>query len=157
MEAAAISKNCQEPGRGGEWPVRQQENEALEVPPALLDLKRGLRGVEWVNLGRGRPENLMVWVHWVVYNMPPDTKSLPENAGKARLPQGALLGLNDCKKTGYGGPCPPIDRHRYFHKLYALDITLDLRNATKLQIERAMRDHVLANAELIGTYQKGDR
>src|SRR5262249_3942372 len=99
----------------------------------------------------------MVWVHWVVYNMPPDTKSLPENAGKAQLPQGALLGLNDFKKTGYGGPCPPIGRHRYFHKLYALDITLDLRDATKSQIERAMRGHVLANAELIGTYQKGDR
>jgi Raf kinase inhibitor-like YbhB/YbcL family protein len=50
----------------------------------------------------------MVWVHWVVYNIPPDTKSLPENAGKSRLPQGTLLGLNDFKKTGYGGPCPPI-------------------------------------------------
>jgi Raf kinase inhibitor-like YbhB/YbcL family protein len=65
--------------------------------------------------------------------------------------------LNDFKKTGYGGPCPPIGRHRYFHKLYALDITLDLRDATKSQIERAMRDHVLANAALVGTYQKGDR
>jgi Raf kinase inhibitor-like YbhB/YbcL family protein len=75
----------------------------------------------------------MVWVHWVVYNMPPDTKSLPENAGKARLPPGALLGLNDFKKAGYGGPCPPIGRHRYFHKLYALDIALDLRDATKSQ------------------------
>ena len=81
----------------------------------------------------------MVCVHWVVYKMPPDTKSLPENAGKARLPQGASLRLNDFKKTGYGGPCPPIGRHRYFHKLYALDITLDLRNATKLQIERSRR------------------
>src|SRR5262249_36301357 len=100
---------------------------------------------------------IMVWVHWVVYNIPPDTKSLPENAGKARLPQGVLLGLNDFKKTGYGGPCPPIGRHRYFHKLYALDITLDLKGATKSQIERAMRGHVLANAELIGTFQKGDR
>jgi Raf kinase inhibitor-like YbhB/YbcL family protein len=89
--------------------------------------------------------------------MPTDIKSLPENAGKARWPQGALLGLNDFKKTSYGGPCPPIGRHRYFHKLYALDITLDLREATKLQIERAMQGHVLANAELIGTYQKGDR
>jgi phosphatidylethanolamine-binding protein (PEBP) family uncharacterized protein len=60
-------------------------------------------------------------------------------------------------KPGYGGPCPPIGRHRYIHKLYALDITLDLRGATKAQIERAMQGHVLANAELIGTYQKGDR
>jgi Raf kinase inhibitor-like YbhB/YbcL family protein len=99
----------------------------------------------------------MVWVHWVVYNIPPDTKTFPENAGKSSLPQGALLGVNDFKKTGYGGPCPPIGRHRYFHKLYALDITLDLRGATKSQIERAMQGHVLANAQLIGTYQKGDR
>src|SRR5262249_44698562 len=99
----------------------------------------------------------MVWVHWVVYNIPSDTRSLPENAGKARLPQGTLLGLNDFRKTAYGGPCPPIGRHRYFHKLYALDVTLDLRGATKSQIEQAMQGHVLATAELIGTYQKGDR
>ena len=89
--------------------------------------------------------------------MPPDTKGLPENAGKVGLPQGVLLGRNDFKKLGYGGPCPPIGRHRYFLKLYALDITLDLTGATKSQIERAMHGHVLANAELIGTYQKGDR
>jgi Raf kinase inhibitor-like YbhB/YbcL family protein len=66
----------------------------------------------------------MVWVHWIVYNLPPDTESLPENAGKTRLPQGALLGLNDFKKTGYGGPCPPIGRHRYFHmRITTLDPT----------------------------------
>ena len=65
----------------------------------------------------------MVWVHWVVYNMPPNTKSLPENAGKARLPPGALLGLNDFKKTGYGGPCPPgHSQHRYHFILYALNV-----------------------------------
>jgi Raf kinase inhibitor-like YbhB/YbcL family protein len=93
-----------------------------------------------------------VWVHWVVYNIPPDTKSLPENVHS--LPQGASLGRNDFERTGYGGPCPPIGRHRYFHKLYALDIRLDLRDATKPQIEQAMRGRVLANAELIGTYQK---
>ena len=78
----------------------------------------------------------MVWVHWVVYNIPPNAKSLPENLGKARLPQGASFGLNDFKKTEYGGPCPPIGRHRYFHKLHALDITLDLRGPTKSQIEQ---------------------
>jgi Raf kinase inhibitor-like YbhB/YbcL family protein len=99
----------------------------------------------------------MVWVHWVVYNMPPDTESLPENAGKPGLPQGTVLGVNDFKKTAYGGPCPPIGRHRYFHKLYALDAKLDPKSATKSQIERAMQGHVLANAELIGTYQKGNR
>ncbi len=73
------------------------------------------------------------------------------------MPPGTQLGVNDFKKTGYGGPCPPIGRHRYFHKLYALDTTLDLRGATKPQVERAMQGHVLANAQLIGTYQKGDR
>jgi Raf kinase inhibitor-like YbhB/YbcL family protein len=101
-----------------------------------------------------------VWVHWVVYNIPPDTRSLPVNVGQARLPQGALLGLNDFDdntKKEYDGPCPPIGRHRYFHKLYALDIKLDLRDATKPQIERAMRGHELANTELIGTYQEGDK
>jgi Raf kinase inhibitor-like YbhB/YbcL family protein len=98
-----------------------------------------------------------VWVHWVVYNIPPDARGLPENASKAGLPQGAVVGLNDFKKTEYGGPCPPVGRHRYFHKLYALDITLDLKGATKSQIEQAIKGHVLANAELIGTYQKGDR
>jgi Raf kinase inhibitor-like YbhB/YbcL family protein len=97
-----------------------------------------------------------VWVHWVVYNIRPDVKGLPENAGKAGLPQGAVVGLNDFKKAEYGGPCPPIGRHRYFHKLYALNITLDLKGATKSQIEQAMKGRVLANAELIGTYQKGD-
>jgi len=105
------------------------------------------------------------WVHWVVYNIPPATRGLPENAARAGLPQGALHGRNDFasqdprdpRATGYGGPCPPSGRHRYFHKLYALDITLNLRDATKSQIEQAMRDHVLANAELIGTYQRGAR
>jgi hypothetical protein len=66
----------------------------------------------------------LVWVHWVVYNMPSHTRGLPENASKAGLPRGTVLGLNDFKKTSYGGPCPPIGRHRYFHKLHALDTTM---------------------------------
>jgi Raf kinase inhibitor-like YbhB/YbcL family protein len=94
----------------------------------------------------------LVWVHWVVYNIPPHTRSLPENASKAAVP-----GLNDFKKTAYGGPCPPIGRHRYYHKFYALDIALDLKRASKPEIELAMKGHVLAEAELIGTYQKGNR
>src|SRR5215471_4933980 len=136
------------------------EGEDVSPPLAWEDAPNGAKSLVLIIDDPDAPDPKapkMVWVHWVVYNMPPDTKSLPENAGKARLPLGALLGLNDFQKTGYGGPCPPIGRHRYFHKLYALDITLDLRDATKSQIERAMRGHVLANAELIGTYQKGDR
>ena len=95
----------------------------------------------------------MTWVHWVLYNLPAEATGLPE-AAKA-LPRGTLQGLNDWKRTRYGGPCPPVGRHRYFHKLYALDVVLpDLGQPTKAQVEAAMKGHVIAQAELIGTYQK---
>ena len=93
-----------------------------------------------------------VWVHWVVYNVPPSVTELPEAVKD--LPAGAKSGLNDWGRPGYGGPCPPIGRHRYFHKLYALDRTLELDRPTKADVERAMQGHVLGSAELIGTYQK---
>ena len=96
----------------------------------------------------------MTWVHWVLYNLPPTTDGLPENA--KTLPQGTQEGTNDWSRTGYGGPCPPVGRHRYFHKLYALDVVLrDLEQPTKAQVEAAMEGHVLAQAELVGTYEKG--
>jgi len=95
----------------------------------------------------------MTWVHWVVYNLPPDTPGLAE--GGKDLPAGARQGLNDWKRTGYGGPCPPIGRHRYFHKLYALrEVLPDLGAASKVQLERAMEGKILAQATLVGTYQK---
>ena len=98
----------------------------------------------------------MTWVHWVIYNIPPEAAVLPEGAGSGPLPSGTLEGTNDWKRTGYGGPCPPIGRHRYFHKLYALDTTLaDLGRPTKAKLEAAMSGHVLAKAELVGTYEKG--
>ena len=96
----------------------------------------------------------MTWVHWVLYNLPPDVPELSE--GVTKLPPGTGEGLNDWQRTGYGGPCPPIGRHRYFHKLYALDVVLpDLNNPTKAQLEAAMDGHVLAQGELVGTYEKG--
>jgi Raf kinase inhibitor-like YbhB/YbcL family protein len=98
-----------------------------------------------------------VWVHWVLYNIPPGARGLDENADKTGLPPGTVRGVTDSRKTQYGGPCPPIGRHRYVHKLYALDTTLDLGEATKADLQAAMKGHVLAAAELIGTYQKGDR
>lgn len=95
----------------------------------------------------------MTWVHWVLYNLPPDGAGLAE--GIAQLPAGTREGLNDWKRTGYGGPCPPIGRHRYFHKLYALDALLpDLGRPDKARLEQAMQGHILAQAELIGTYRK---
>ncbi|MGD9000843.1 MAG: YbhB/YbcL family Raf kinase inhibitor-like protein [Granulosicoccaceae bacterium] len=97
----------------------------------------------------------MTWVHWVVYNIPPDVAGLPEDVRSAVLPAGAKQGLNDWNRTGYGGPCPPIGRHRYFHKLYALDTVLNnLKKASKDKVETAMKGHIIAQAELVGTYQK---
>lgn len=97
----------------------------------------------------------MTWVHWLLYNLPPDTSGLPEGVGAKGLPKGTLEGINDWHRSGYGGPCPPIGRHRYFHKLYALDTVLpDLHQPPKTKLEQAMRGHVLAQAELVGTYQR---
>jgi hypothetical protein len=95
----------------------------------------------------------MTWVHWVVYNIPPAVSGLEE--GAKTLPAGARSGLNDWNRTGYGGPCPPIGRHRYFHKLYALDTVLEGLDApTKSDVEKAMKGHVLAQAELMATYER---
>ena len=97
----------------------------------------------------------MTWVHWVLYNIPAAAAGLQEGVSPSALPAGTRDGLNDWKRTGYGGPCPPIGRHRYFHKLYALDTVLpDLGTPTKAALEKAMEGHALANAELVGTYQK---
>jgi Raf kinase inhibitor-like YbhB/YbcL family protein len=98
---------------------------------------------------------LMTWVHWVLYNLPPAAGDLDEGVGRQALPSGAGAGTNDWKREPYGGPCPPIGRHRYFHKLYALDTMLtDLSAPTKAELEKAMEGHVIGRAELIGTYQK---
>ncbi len=100
----------------------------------------------------------MTYVHWVLYNIPATATGFPEGIAASGLPAGTLEGVNDWKRTGYGGPCPPIGRHRYFHKLYALDSVLpDLHRPTKPALEAAMRGHVLGQAELMGTYQKKGR
>ncbi|MCC2682984.1 MAG: phospholipid-binding protein family [Nitrosospira multiformis] len=97
----------------------------------------------------------LTWVHWVLYNIPPAAQGLPEGVAEADLPIGTLGGLNDWQRTGYGGPCPPIGKHRYFHKLYALDIILpDLKHPTKAILEQEMQGHVIAQSELVGLYQK---
>jgi Raf kinase inhibitor-like YbhB/YbcL family protein len=100
----------------------------------------------------------MTWVHWVLYDLPPSATGLPEGVQTKGLPPGTREGVNDWKRTGYGGPCPPIGRHRYFFKLYALDQVLpDLRNPTKSQLENAMKGHILGQGKLVGTYEKSKR
>jgi Raf kinase inhibitor-like YbhB/YbcL family protein len=97
----------------------------------------------------------MTWVHWVLYNIPPDASGLAAGVASSDLPTGTKEGLNDWKQTGYGGPCPPIGRHRYFHKLYALDVLLpDLETPTKQALEKAMEGHVISQAQLVGTYKR---
>ena len=99
-----------------------------------------------------------IWVHWILYDLPPDCLGLPEDVANVGLPPGAREGLNDWKRTGWGGPCPPIGRHRYFFKLYALDRMLgDLHHPDKATLLAAMEKHVLARAELVGTYEKRHR
>ena len=98
----------------------------------------------------------MTWVHWVLYDIPASAGGLDEAIRSDALPPGTREGRNDWKRSGYGGPCPPIGRHRYFFKLYALDTTLPkLAHPDKAALEKAMAGHILAEATLIGTYRKG--
>ena len=93
---------------------------------------------------------IQVWDHWIVFNIPPGTKEVAEG----KNPQG-VLGKNTGGKNAYGGPCPPDREHRYFFKLYALDTELDLpEGATKAEVEKAMKGHILARAELMGKYER---
>lgn len=97
----------------------------------------------------------MTWVHWILYNLPPDMSGLPEGIQEKDLPPGTLQGMNDWSRTGYGGPCPPVGSHRYFHKLYALCAILpDLKKPVRETLEEAMKDHVIARSELIGHYRR---
>ncbi len=100
----------------------------------------------------------MVWVHWVLYNIPTSAVGLPQAVKPEALPAGTSQGRNDWGRTGYGGPCPPIGRHRYFFKLYALDSLLpDLNGPTKAQLEAAMQGHIVEQSTLMGTYQRSRR
>ena len=100
----------------------------------------------------------MIWIHWVLYNIPADAAGIPEAATVMHLPDGTRVGLNDWKRTGYGGPCPPILRHRYRFNLYALnDMLPDLRPPTAAGLERAMEGHIVERTVLTGTYQRPGR
>lgn len=144
-------------GPGGEIPA-VHTCEGKDVSPALewSGLPAGAKSLALVVDDPDAPDPeapRMTWVHWVVHDIPPGASGLAE--GVKALPAGTRQGLNDWRRTGYGGPCPPIGRHRYSFRLYALDRMLgDLGTPTKAQLEKAMEGHVLARCELVGTYQK---
>ena len=146
-------------GAGGEIPVKHT-CEGEDVSPALSwsTVPKGTKSLVLIVDDPDAPDPKapkMTWVHWVLFNIPPDATGLPEGVKPDALPAGTEQGLNDWKRTGYGGPCPPIGRHRYFHKLYALDTKLTgVSKPNKAQVEAAMKGHVLAQGQLIGTYEK---
>lgn len=137
------------------------EGEDVSPPLSWSDLPAGTRSLALIVDDPDAPDPKApkrVWVHWVLYNLPASATGLPEALEPGDLPAGTREGTNDWGRAGYGGPCPPIGRHRYFHKLYALDTVLpDLGLPTKKALEAAMRGHVLAHAELVGTYEKRGR
>jgi Raf kinase inhibitor-like YbhB/YbcL family protein len=143
----------------GEIP-RNYTCQGKDISPALTwkDLPEGTKSLALVVDDPDAPDPAApkrVYVHWVLYNIPASASGLQEAVSASTLPRGTLQGKNDWDRTGYGGPCPPIGRHRYFHKLYALDTVLpDLKQPGKKELEKAMEGHVLGKAELVGTYQK---
>jgi Raf kinase inhibitor-like YbhB/YbcL family protein len=147
---------------GGEIPTKHT-CEGADVSPALTwdGLPAGTRSLALVVDDPDAPDPAapkMTWVHWVLYDLPPAAGGLTEGVAPKALPAGTREGKNDWKRTGWGGPCPPIGTHRYFFKLYALDAVLpELGTPTKSALEKAMAGHVLAKAELIGTYRKAGR
>ena len=98
------------------------------------------------------------WIHWVLYDLPAEARGIREAVTEDGLPAGTRQGRNSWKRTGYGGPCPPIGRHRYFYRLYALDTRLsDLKEPSKADLAQAMEGHVLARVEIIGTYRRREK
>jgi Raf kinase inhibitor-like YbhB/YbcL family protein len=137
-------------------PIYTCEGKDISPPISWSDVPPGTKSLALIVDDPDAPDPLapkMTWVHWVLYNLPPTSDGLPESVKV--LPAEAREGVNDWKRTGYGGPCPPTGRHRYFHKLYALDAVLpDLKQPTKAKLEEAMKGHILSEARLMGTYQK---
>jgi Raf kinase inhibitor-like YbhB/YbcL family protein len=160
-EGGAMSLTLTSPAfaPGGEIPA-VHTCEGKDLSPALewSGLPTGTKSLALVVDDPDAPDPKapkMTWVHWVLYDIPPDATSLAEGVRSGDLPKGTREGTNDWKRTGYGGPCPPIGRHRYFHKLYALDtVQPDLGAPSKSRLEEAMKGHVLAETQLMGTYQK---
>lgn len=149
IDSSAFSEGQEIPGR------YTGEGDDLSPPLSWSGIPGGTKSLALIVDDPDAPDPAapkMVWVHWVLYNIPPSAEALEE--GIKTLPVGTREGVNDWKRTGYGGPMPPIGRHRYFYKLYALDVSLNLPGSpTKSSLENAMKGHILAEATLMGTYK----
>lgn len=139
--------------QGGEIPTRFTcDGEDVSPPLAWTGAPPGTGAFALVVDDPDAPRG--TWVHWVVYDLPGDATGLAEGAAAA-LPEGTREGTNSWNRTGYGGLCPPSGAHRYVHELFALDAPLgDLDRPTADELERAMRAHVIASTELLGTYAR---
>jgi Raf kinase inhibitor-like YbhB/YbcL family protein len=141
--------------QGGSIPRKYScDGEDISPPLSWSDPPEGTQSLALICDDPDAPVG--TWVHWVVFNIPADKRALQEKIpAQNQLSDGSLHGRNSWRRRDYGGPCPPRGTHRYFFKLYALDTTLDLEaSAKKKQVLRAMEGHVLAQAELMGTYSR---
>ncbi len=144
---------------GAGIPVRYTcEGEDVSPPLRWSDPPAGTRAFALVVDDPDAPDPRaprVVWVHWVLYDLPAEVRGLAEDADRRGLPPGTRRGRNDWGDPAWGGPCPPVGRHRYFFRLYALDAPLgDLGTPDRAALERAMEGHVLGEAVLMGTYAK---
>lgn len=130
------------------------DGENISPQMAWMDAPQGTKSFALIADDPDAPAG--VWVHWVIYNIPPDTKELQEHTPKQKsIDNGALQGVNDFRKTGYDGPCPPGGTHRYYFKLYALDISLDKpAGLSKQELLDAMEGHILSQSQLMGKYKR---
>lgn len=137
---------------GGNLPSKYTcEGESISPPVAWQDAPANTKSFALIYDDPDAPAG--TWDHWVLYNLPPTTNSLPENA--TALPKGTMVGLNSWPKLGYGAPCPPSGSHRYIFHLYALDTVLSLPGeVTSEKLRQAMKNHILATTTLMGQYQR---
>lgn len=140
----------------GELIPRQYTCDGKDISPPLAWSGAPEATKSFALIGDDPDAPMGTWVHWVLYNLPPATKELPEQMPVTDTLSGAARqGVSDFGSSGYGGPCPPSGTHRYFFKLYALDTTLELgARPTKADVERAMKGHILAQSQLMGKYKR---
>ena len=143
--------------QGGKIPKKYTcDGKDISPPLKLGSVPKGTKSIALIMDDPDAPGR--TWIHWVLFNLPPDTKELPEAMpAKSKLDKGAIHGQSSWgrRKIGYGGPCPPSGTHRYYFKVYALDKIIERNFRTsKVQLLKAMQDHILAWGELVGTYQR---